>query len=93
VEAQQDGAGALIYRAALGKKIADQSGAIVASDVDAYINGVNIVQDTSLTPNEKRIVMFDLGMIPQGKVSVTARAYLSNATHNSHIPLASAEMK
>lgn len=93
VEAQPAGAGAVIQRMTLGKRVVDGEGAVLSSDVDAYISGAKIAEDTSLAPAEKRVVRFDLGPLPQGNVSVTARAYLSNATHNTHIPLASAEKK
>lgn len=93
VEAQPAGAGAVIQRKTLGKRVVDVEGATIASDVDAYIKGAKIAENTSLAPAEKRVVRFDLGSLPQGKVSVIGRAYLSNSTHNTHIPLASAEKK
>lgn len=93
VEAQPAGAGAVIMRKTLGKTVVDAKGAALFSDVDAYIHGAKIAENTSLAPMEKRVVRFDLGSLPQGKVSVTGRAFLSNSTHNSHIPLASVEKK
>lgn len=93
VEAQPADEGSVILRKTLGKKIVDGDGAALTSDVDAYIKGAKVAEDTSIAPLERRVISFDLGSMPKGNVSVTARAFLSNATHNTHIPLASVEKK
>lgn len=93
VEAQPADAGAVILRKTLGKKVVDGDGAALTSDADAFVKGAKVAEDTSIAPMERRIVRFDLGSMPKGNVSVTARAFLSSATHNTHIPLASVEKK
>lgn len=93
VEGQPADAGAVILRKVLGKRVVDGDGSALTSDVDAYIKGAKVAEDTSIAPMERRIIRFDLGSLPKGNVRVTARAFLSNATHNTHIPLASTEKK
>ena len=92
VTVQNEGSGEVTQIRDFGKRVVDDKGRWLNSDVEAFLHGVKMEENTALKPKERRVVRFMFGSAPAGKVKVSARAFLvyhSLVTNEeaTHIPL------
>jgi len=89
---QGEGSPAVTQIRTFGKRVVDKNGDWLTTDVEAYLNGAKIAENTALKPKERRVVRFMFGAAPAGEPKVTARAFLTyspivTTEENMHIPL------
>lgn len=78
-----------------GKKVVGQDGKRLETDMEAFIDGVVVVENSSIKPEERRVAGFLFSEPPPGKVTVSASAALTydmivTTRESASIPLSEA---
>lgn len=87
-----EGTGEVTQLQTFGKRILDENGQWLQTDVEAFLHGVKMEENTALKPKETRVIRFMFGAPPAGDVKVSARAFLVyrsvvTTEEATHIPM------